>query len=83
MLRAGESPSRRVEVAVAIDNARTTSREAVATPEPTTSAGSDAPQAEGEVGNEDGGAVKCGTFGNRQGLRAKMDGGPFCHAMSL
>ena len=86
MLRAGESPSRRVEVAVAIDNARTTSREGTATPAPTTSAGSDTPQAgevAGAVKNEDGGAVKCGTFGNRQGLRAKMEGGPFCHAMSL
>ena len=53
----------------------------------TTGAGSaDTPQvgeSAEEVGNEDGGAVKCGTFGNRQGLRAKMEGGPFCHAMSL
>jgi catechol 2,3-dioxygenase-like lactoylglutathione lyase family enzyme/D-Tyr-tRNAtyr deacylase len=33
--------------------------------------------------NDDGSVVKCGTFGNRQGLRISATGGPFCHTLTL
>ena len=50
-------------------------------------------QASGVVDNEQNepndvylggrGSVKCGTFGNRQGLRVIAEGGPFCHTLLL
>ena len=33
--------------------------------------------------NDDGSVVKCGTFGNQQGLRVAAIGGPFYHTMKV